>query len=260
MPISRPGKQHSVSSAFSNKANPFDSDSDSEAPNTRPSRASSVPTKSKVGSGSGPDFENQSIQELESYAANKAEETTHKVDDCLRIAEMIREDATNTLVTLHQQGEQIHRTHQVAANIDQDLSRSEKLLNSLGGLFSKPWKPKKTREIKGPEITLDDPLSKKINHMEQRGKLGLTSGQQSNPRKYAEATTAMEKVQVEKAKQDDKIDDLSNMLGQLKNIAIDMGTEVDKQNKALDAMHDDVEELNYRVKGANQRGKKLLGK
>lgn len=123
MPISRPGKQHSVSSAFSNKANPFDSDSDSEAPNTRPSRASSVPTKSKVGSGSGPDFENQSIQELESYAANKSEETTQKVDDCLRIAEMIREDATNTLVTLHQQGEQIHRTHQVAANIDQDLSR-----------------------------------------------------------------------------------------------------------------------------------------
>lgn len=32
--------------------------------------------------------------------------------------------------------------------------------------------------------------------MEQREKLGLTSGQQSNPRKYAEATTAMEKVQV----------------------------------------------------------------
>jgi hypothetical protein len=43
---------------------------------------------------------------------------------------------------------------------------------------------------------IDDPLKKKVNHMEQREKLGLTSGQQSNPRKYAEATTAMEKVQV----------------------------------------------------------------
>jgi synaptosomal-associated protein 25 len=33
-----------------------------------------------------------------------------------------------------------------------------------------------------------------------------------------------------------------------------------RQNKALDNMHDDVEELNNRVKGANQRGRKLLGK
>jgi synaptosomal-associated protein 25 len=123
MPISRAGKQQSVGSAFSNKGNPFDSDSDTEAPNTRPSRASSVPTKSKGGSGSAPNFENESIQELESYAVNKAEETTQKVDDCLRIAEMIREDATNTLVTLHQQGEQIHQTHQVAADMDRDLSR-----------------------------------------------------------------------------------------------------------------------------------------
>ncbi|KAJ3702799.1 hypothetical protein LUZ61_006504 [Rhynchospora tenuis] len=258
MPISRAGK--SVGSGFSKKANPFDSDSDSEAPNTRASRTSSAPTKSKAGSKSGPDFDNMSNQELESYAVNKAEKTTQKVDDCLRIAEMIREDATNTLVTLHKQGEQIHQTHQMAANIDQDLSRSEKLLNSLGGLFSKPWKPKKTREIKGPEVKLDDSLSKQVNQKEQREKLGLTSGQQSNPRKYAEATNAMDKVQIEKAKQDDKIDDLSDMLGQLKNIALDMGTEVDRQNKALDNMHDDVDELNYRVKGANQRGRKLLGK
>lgn len=31
--------------------------------------------------------------------------------------------------------------------------QGEKLLNNLGGMFSKPWKPKKTREITGPVIT-----------------------------------------------------------------------------------------------------------
>lgn len=31
--------------------------------------------------------------------------------------------------------------------------QGEKLLNNLGGMFSKPWKPKKTREIQGPIIT-----------------------------------------------------------------------------------------------------------
>ena len=68
-------------------------------------------------------LENQSVQELESYAVYKAEETTKSVNNCLKIAENIREDATKTLVTLHQQGEQITRSHYVAADIDQDLSR-----------------------------------------------------------------------------------------------------------------------------------------
>jgi synaptosomal-associated protein 25 len=68
-------------------------------------------------------LENQSVQELESYAVYKAEETTESVHNCLKIAENIREDATKTLVTLHHQGEQITRSHQVAADIDRDLSR-----------------------------------------------------------------------------------------------------------------------------------------
>lgn len=68
-------------------------------------------------------FDNQSVQELESYAAYKAEETTEKLHGCVKIAEDIREDATRTLVLLHQQGEQITRTHLDAANIEHDLSR-----------------------------------------------------------------------------------------------------------------------------------------
>lgn len=68
-------------------------------------------------------FENQSVQELENYSVYKAEETTKTVNNCLKIAEDMREDATKTLVTLHQQGDQITRTHAVAADIDHDLSR-----------------------------------------------------------------------------------------------------------------------------------------
>ncbi|RRT60389.1 hypothetical protein B296_00025958 [Ensete ventricosum] len=100
--------------------------------------------------------ENQSVQELQNYSAYKAEETTNKLNGCLKIAEEIREGASNTLVTLHHQGEQITRTHQAVADIEPDLSR------------------------------------------------------------------------IEKAKQDDVLSDLSNLLGELKNMAIDMGTEFEK--------------------------------
>ncbi|KAF9619276.1 hypothetical protein IFM89_006463 [Coptis chinensis] len=138
----------------------------------------------------------------------QSEETTKSVDSCTKILEDIQDDATKTLITLHQPGEQITRTHE-----------GEKLLGSLGGTFSKTWKPKKTKAIKGPVITRDDSFKRRGNHLEQREKLGLTSvpKRRSNPRKPAsEPTTALQKVEVEKTKQDDGLNDLSDILGELK--------------------------------------------
>ncbi|KAK4794896.1 hypothetical protein SAY86_012890 [Trapa natans] len=207
-------------------------------------------------------LESQSVQELEGYAVYKAEETTKTVNSCLKIAEDIRVDATQTLVTLHQQGEQITRAHEVAAHIDHDLSRGEKLLGSLGGMFSKTWKPKIARPITGPVITKDE-VQRKGSHLEQREKLGLTSS--SRPKSHShtpppEPTDALQKVEVEKKKQDDGLNDLSDLLGELKEMAVDMGSEIERQNKALDHFYDDTDELNSRVKQANQRGRRLLGK
>ena len=105
-------KQNSMGTPV-HKTNPFDSDSDSdsEVP-SKPSRAQSVPVQ----------HTDQSVQELEDYAITKARETTHKANDCVRAAEAIREDATQTLQTLHRQGEQIMRSHQLAADIERDLT------------------------------------------------------------------------------------------------------------------------------------------
>lgn len=68
-------------------------------------------------------FENQSVEELQNYAAYKAEDTTSTVKNCLRIAEDIKDQGEQTLVQLQQQGEQINRTHNQVVNIDHDLSR-----------------------------------------------------------------------------------------------------------------------------------------
>ncbi|KAJ1298273.1 hypothetical protein BS78_01G440800 [Paspalum vaginatum] len=241
-------KQNSLGTP-AHRTNPFDSDSDSEVP-SRPSRAQSVPVRHK----------DQSVQELEDYAITKARETTHKVNDCVRAAESIREDATQTMLTLHRQGEQIMRSHQVAADIERDLTVSEKLLGSLGGLFSKAWRPKRNQPIKGP-VSENNYFVRASNHTEQRWRLGIAPTRQESPNPVqTPPATVMEKIQAEKAKQDDALSDLSNTLGQLKEMAVDMGTEIDRQNKALVPFNDDVDELNFRLKGANQRGRRLLGK
>ncbi|CAN6272895.1 unnamed protein product [Urochloa humidicola] len=251
--------------AASSKPNPFDSDSDSESQPTKSSGAYKAPADAKRrykdGFRDAGGMENQSVEELEHYAAYKAEETTDALAGCLRIADDIKKDASDTLITLHKQGEQINRTHEKAVEIDQDLTKSEGLLGSLGGFFSKPWKPKKTRQIKGPaQVSRDDSFKKKASHMEQRDKLGLSPRGKNSNRHYGEANSAMDKVQIEKQKQDDALDDLSGVLGQLKGMAVDMGSELDRQNDALDHLQDDVDELNSRVKGANQRARKLAAK
>ncbi|XP_009761175.1 SNAP25 homologous protein SNAP33 [Nicotiana sylvestris] len=243
--------------------NPFDDDDVKGTHSSAYSTTSTARNRYKNDFRDSGGFENQTVQELENYAVHKAEETTKTVNSCLRIAEDMRQDATKTLITLHHQGEQITRTHTTAADIDHDLSRGEKLLGSLGGLFSKTWKPKKTRPITGPVITRDDPVQRKGNHLEQREKLGLSSapkGRSSSRTPPPEPTNALQHIEVEKAKQDDALSDLSNLLGELKDMALDMGSEIGRQNKALDHLQDDVDELNFRVKGANQRGRRLLGK
>ncbi|CAN1296620.1 SNAP25 homologous protein SNAP33 [Linum perenne] len=164
---------------------------------------------------------------LEDYAVYKAEETTKAVNGCLKIAEDIREDATKTLITLHQ-----------------------------------TWKPKKTRSVTGPVITRDD-SHRRGNHLQQREKLGLNTASKAGSNSRAlptEPTNAYQKVEIEKAKQDDAFSDLSDLLGELKDMAVDMGTEIDKQTKALDHYQDDVDVLDFRIKGANQRTRRLLGK
>ncbi|KAM6572006.1 hypothetical protein CsatA_016086 [Cannabis sativa] len=276
LPANKISKQKSVDPGFSaSTANPYDSDTENAKQNiVKPARrTSSEPMLFVPDYGDGDrymnDFrdsggiENQSVQELEKYAVYKAEETTKSVNNCLKIAEDIREDATRTLDMLNQQGEQINRTHMMAVDIDRDLSRGEKLLNNLGGMFSKPWKPKKTRDITGPLTTADKASKRSENNLEQRQNLGLApvpTGKSATKTPQSETTGALQKVEVEKTKQDDALSDLSNILGDLKNMAVDMGSELNRQNKALDHVSDDVDELNSRVKGANQRARRLIGK
>lgn len=111
-------------------SNPFGDDHE-HAPSSSSSLTWSERNKYKNDFRDSGGVENQSVQELENYAVYKAEETTKAVNGCLKIAEEIRDNATQTLVTLHQQGEQITRTHMVAADIDYDLSRVCSISNSF---------------------------------------------------------------------------------------------------------------------------------
>ncbi|CAA7026965.1 unnamed protein product [Microthlaspi erraticum] len=255
--------------AKSFSSNPFDDDDEKKEAEKRVTSSSKPSLTFDAKSRFRNDFrdagglENQTVQELESYALYKSEETTRTVQGCLKVAEDIRSDATRTLVMLNEQGEQILKTHDKAVDIDHDLSRGEKLLGSLGGIFSRTWKPKKTRSITGPVITRGESPKRRVNQLETREKLGLNhvpKPKSSTSEPLPESADAYQKLEMEKAKQDDGLADLSDLLGELKNMAVDMGTEIERQNNGLDHLQDDVDELNFRVKQSNQQARRLLRK
>ena len=108
----------------------YDTESNSKKMERDSKRAASAPTLPGLNEKQYKDdfrewggVENQSVEELENYAAYKAKEATKTVKNCLKIAEDIRGEATNTLATLHQQGEQITRTHMMAIDMDKDLGK-----------------------------------------------------------------------------------------------------------------------------------------
>lgn len=112
-------------------SNPFDDDDDGFVGKRGTATSSASKDRYKNDFRDSGGLENQSVQELENYAVYKAEETTKSVNNCLKIAEDIRGDATRTLDMLHQQGEQIERTHRMAADMDKDLSKVGSFLVSI---------------------------------------------------------------------------------------------------------------------------------
>jgi len=104
------------------KGNPFDEDDDDWVKKP-PSNVSKDKDRYKNGFRDSGGLENQSVQELENYAMHKSKETTDSVNNCLRIAEDIRDEATRTLDMLNEQGEQIARTHNMVVDTEKDLSR-----------------------------------------------------------------------------------------------------------------------------------------
>lgn len=57
---------------------------------------------------------------------------------------------------------------------------------------------------------------------------------------------------------DQNLAQVSSMLGNLKNMAIDMGEEVDRQNKQIVRIHTKVEATDSRINTANKRATNIL--
>uniref|UniRef100_A0A915DT88 Synaptosomal-associated protein n=1 Tax=Ditylenchus dipsaci TaxID=166011 RepID=A0A915DT88_9BILA len=177
----------------------------------------------------------------------------------LALCEESKEAGIKTLVMLDDQGEQLERVEGNLDTINQDMKEAEEHLKGMekccglcvlpcskGGDFeksseySKTWKKDDDGGVISdqPRITVGD------SGMGPQG--GYVTGDITNDAREEEM--------------DENIQQVSTMVGNLRNMAIDMSTEVSNQNRQLDRIQEKAQSNETRVDSANKRTYKLITK
>uniref|UniRef100_A0A1I7T5U9 Synaptosomal-associated protein n=1 Tax=Caenorhabditis tropicalis TaxID=1561998 RepID=A0A1I7T5U9_9PELO len=162
----------------------------------------------------------------------------------LALCEESKEAGIKTLVMLDDQGEQLERCEGALDTINQDMKEAEDHLKGMEkcceefGVCKSMEKDDDGGVISDqPRITVGDP----------------TMGPQGG---YITKITN----DAREDEMDENIQQVSTMVGNLRNMAIDMSTEVSNQNRQLDRIHDKAQSNEVRVESANKRAKNLITK
>lgn len=176
----------------------------------------------------------------------------------LLLAEESQEVGIKTLVALDEQGEQLDRVEENLDQINVDMKEAERNLTGLEkccGLCVCPWRRgknfEKTENYKRAFKSNDDGVvsSQPGVRYQQDGNRGET------PKTgYVQKITG----DAREDEMDENLGQVSNIVGNLKSMAMDMGNEIDTQNRQLDRINAKAEANDLRIQQANTRARDIL--
>eukprot|EP00164_Ancoracysta_twista_P001851 GFYU01002432.1.p1 GENE.GFYU01002432.1~~GFYU01002432.1.p1 ORF type:complete len:275 (-),score=44.09 GFYU01002432.1:106-849(-) len=193
-------------------------------------------------------------------------ESNASIQRSMRLANDAEQTGAATMVQLHSQTEQIKRVGDDLDAIDENLKTSDRLIRgieSIGGSMMN-WFSKGKRTKSDPTIQPTMPGSSG-----SQGPIGgvqpTASGAHAGPsgsnqepefttKVYGQNATLNDYIQ----EQDKQLDQLSGMLGNLKNMGVAMGGELDKQSQMIDQVDAKVDHVGDKLKGQNRRINKML--
>ncbi|CAN99702.1 Synaptosomal-associated protein [Caenorhabditis elegans] len=175
----------------------------------------------------------------------------------LALCEESKEAGIKTLVMLDDQGEQLERCEGALDTINQDMKEAEDHLKGMEkccGLCVLPWN--KTDDFEKTEF------AKAWKKDDDGGVISdqprITVGDSSMGPQGGYITKITNDAREDEM--DENVQQVSTMVGNLRNMAIDMSTEVSNQNRQLDRIHDKAQSNEVRVESANKRAKNLITK
>ncbi|XP_049818761.1 synaptosomal-associated protein 25 isoform X1 [Aethina tumida] len=194
------------------------------------------------------------LQELQLKAQQVTDESLESTRRMLALCEESTDAGAKTLEMLNHQGEQLDRIEDGMDQINTDMREAEKNLTGMEkccGLCVLPCqKGSSFKEDEGTWKGNDD--GKVVNNQPQRmmddrngmGPQGGYIGRITNDAREDEM--------------EENVSQVNTMIGNLRNMAIDMGSELENQNRQVDRINLKGESNETRIAVANQRANKLL--
>lgn len=176
----------------------------------------------------------------------------------LQMTEETQEVGMKTLMALDEQGEQLERVEENLDQINVDMREAERNLTGLEkccGLCVCSWgrrkKFEKTEEYKKAFKSSDDGIVS--NQPGARYQSEGNSGEMPKTG-YIQKITG----DAREDEMDSNLGQVADIVGNLKSMALDMGNEIDTQNRQLDRINAKAEANDLRIQQANIRATDIL--
>lgn len=195
------------------------------------------------------------LSELQFKANKTTDDSLESTRRMLQLCDESKEAGFRTLMGLDEQGEQLDKIEEDMDKINVDMREAEKNLTGMEkccGICIFPWgKSKKFKEDAGTWKSNDD--GKVVNGQPTRVIDNRTGPGTTTTSYVAKITNDAREDEME-----ENMGQVGTMIGNLRNMAIDMGSEILNQNSQLDRINQKTTANETRITAANQRATKLL--
>lgn len=195
------------------------------------------------------------------------DESLERTRNMITLCEEAQDAGVKTIVELDKQGEQLDRIEEDMDKINADMKEAEKNLTGMEKCCGICVCPCQKMLVRAEEVAMtltgkefkEDASTWKANEdgkvvnsqparvMDDRNGAGPTSGY------IAKITNDDRETEME-----ENMGQVSTMIGNLRNMAIDMGSEIESQNRQIDRINQKGASNVVRVKGAQERAAKLM--
>jgi synaptosomal-associated protein 25 len=201
--------------------------------------------------GTGPPQPMNEEQELQMKINHTTDDSLDSTRRMLALCEESKEAGIRTLVALDEQGEQLDRIEEGMDQINADMKEAEKALADMGkccGIFSCPCgKAASFKGDAGAWNNGDD--GNVVGDQPQR----MVGGMAPTGGCVAKYTNDAREDEME-----DNLGQVNTMIGNLRNMALDMSGEIGTQNKQIDRITAKGTDNVGRIASANETAAKLL--
>ncbi|CAO2613635.1 Synaptosomal-associated protein 23 [Lemmus lemmus] len=208
-------------------------------------------------------MDNLSSEEIQLKAHQVTDESLESTRRILGLAIEAQDAGIKTVTMLDEQGEQLNRIEEGMDQINKDMREAEKTLTELNkccGLCVCPCNRTKNFESgKNYKATWGDGGDNSPSSVVSKQPGWVTNGQPQQT--TGTASGGYIKRITNDAREDEMEENLTqvgSILGNLKNMALDMGNEIDAQNLQIQRITEKADTNKDRIDIANTRAKKLI--